>query len=198
MSKLIKTLVVAAALLLSALTGLAQARDSDGDGMPNRWEKRCADLSVHQRDARRDADKDGLSNRGEFRSDTKACDPDSDNDGVEDGDDDADGDHVDNANEIAEHTNPQDRDSDNDGRRDGREDRDDDGLDNAGEDETGNDPMDEDTDDDEIEDGDEQAGVISSFVDGVLTIDLAGGGQVSGLVTDQTEIECETEDEHEI
>jgi hypothetical protein len=198
MNKLIKTMIAAAAFLLMALPGLAQARDGDHDGMPDRWEKHCAKLSVHKRDGGRDADRDGLSNRGEFRSHTKACDADTDNDGREDGDEDADRDRVDNANEIDEGTKPRDRDSDEDGRGDGREDRDRDGLNNAGEDRTGNDPRDEDTDDDEVEDGDEQAGVVASFTNGVLTIDLAGGGQVSGLVTDDTEIDCETEDEHEL
>jgi hypothetical protein len=36
------------------------------------------------------------------------------------------------------------------------------------------------------------AGTVASFTGGVLTITLADGSTVSGKVTDQTEIECET------
>jgi hypothetical protein len=101
-------------------------------------------------------------------------------------------------NEQREHTSPARRDSDRDGKPDGREDADHDGLNNAGEDQTGNDPVDPDTDDDGTEDGDENAGTILSFENNALTIKLAGGGTVTGTVTDETEIGCETEDEHEL
>ena len=111
---------------------------------------------------------------------------------------DSDRDRVDNLNEFQEGTNPRDRDSDNDGRPDGREDSDRDGLNNMGEDDSANRPDDRDTDNDGIRDGDENAGTIASFDGTTLTINLAGGGQVSGLVNAQTEIKCETEDEHEL
>jgi hypothetical protein len=136
-----------------------------------------------------DRDHDGLPDRWEHKhhlSTTKKSangDPDRD--------------RVDNGNELREGTNPRDRDSDNDGRPDGREDRDRDHLSNAAEDRTANDPRDRDTDDDGIEDGAEQAGVVASFEDGVLVIDLANGGEVSGRVTADTEIECEGENEAE-
>jgi hypothetical protein len=110
---------------------------------------------------------------------------------------DQDRDHVDNLNEFQEGTNPRDKDSDNDGRSDGREDADHDGLNNLGEDETANLPDDQDTDNDGVEDGAENAGTIASFDGTTLTIDLAGGGQVSGTVDSTTAIKCETEDEHE-
>jgi hypothetical protein len=110
---------------------------------------------------------------------------------------DSDRDKVDNLNEFQEGTNPRDRDSDNDGRPDGREDSDHDGLSNMGEDRSANRPDDRDTDGDGIRDGDENAGVIAGFDGSTLVINLAGGGQASGLVTAQTEIKCETEDEHE-
>jgi hypothetical protein len=110
---------------------------------------------------------------------------------------DPDRDRVDNGNEFREGTNPRDRDSDNDGRSDGREDRDRDHLSNAAEDRTANDPRDRDTDDDGIEDGDEQAGVVSSFQNAVLVIDLANGDRVSARVTGDTEVECGTENEAE-
>src|SRR3954454_19181092 len=111
---------------------------------------------------------------------------------------DQDRDKVDNLNEFQERTNPRDKDTDNDGRRDGREDADRDGLNNMGEDETSNLPDDQDTDDDAIEDGDENSGVIAGFDGTTLTIDLAGGGQVSGTVDETTRIKCETEDEREV
>jgi hypothetical protein len=136
-----------------------------------------------------DRDRDGLPDRWEKRfhlstkRDSTQRDPDRD--------------RVDNRNEFRQRTSPRRRDTDRDGRPDGREDRDRDGLRNAAEDATGNDPIDRDTDDDGIGDGDEQAGVVASFEGGILTIDLAGGGSVSGRVTDETEIECEDEDEAE-
>ena len=37
--------------------------------------------------------------------------------------------------------------------------------------------------------------MVKSFEDDVLTIDLANGTSVSGLVTDSTEIECESDDD---
>jgi hypothetical protein len=57
----------------------------------------------------------------------------------------------------------------------------------------GTDPRDPDSDDDGIQDSQENAGRISSFDPdtGRLVIDLFGNDTVSGLVTDQTEIECE-------
>jgi hypothetical protein len=111
---------------------------------------------------------------------------------------DQDRDKVDNLNEFQEGTNPRDKDTDNDGRRDGREDADHDGLNNMGEDDTANLPDDQDTDNDGVEDGEENPGTIASFDGTTLTIDIAGGGQVSGIVDATTRIECETEDEHEV
>ena len=60
--------LASAGLLSSPASGLA-APDSDGDGMPNRWELRH-DLNPHRANARRDADQDGLRNLGEYRHDT--------------------------------------------------------------------------------------------------------------------------------
>jgi hypothetical protein len=111
---------------------------------------------------------------------------------------DQDRDKVDNLNEFQEGTNPRVKDSNHNGRADGREDADHDGLNNMGEDETANLPDDQDTDNDGVEDGEENAGVIAGFDGTTLTIDLAGGGQVSGVVDTTTEINCETEDEHEV
>jgi hypothetical protein len=40
--------------------------------------------------------------------------------------------------------------------------------------------------------GNEIAGTVASFTGGVLTINLTGGGSVSGKVTEGTELKCET------
>lgn len=74
-----------------------------------------------------------------------------------------------------------------------RRDQDRDHLRNRAEFEAGTNPRDSDSDDDGIPDGQEHAGTIASFdpATGELTIDLFGGGNVSGLVTEETEIECD-------
>lgn len=74
-----------------------------------------------------------------------------------------------------------------------RRDQDRDHLRNRAEFRANTDPRDPDTDDDGISDSDENAGTIASFdpASGKLVIDLFGGETVSGLVTDETEIECD-------
>jgi hypothetical protein len=74
-----------------------------------------------------------------------------------------------------------------------RHDQDGDHLRNRAEFLAGDDPRDHDSDDDGVMDGHEQAGTIASFdaTTGRLVIDLFGTDTISGLVTDQTEIECE-------
>lgn len=79
-----------------------------------------------------------------------------------------------------------------------RRDQDHDGLKNLAEFKSGNNPRQDDSDGDGTEDGSENAGTITSFEDGVLTINLYNGGTISGLVTADTRIEChkaEVEDE---
>ena len=144
-------------------------------------------LAVPAASQARDRDHDGLPDKWEKKfhlSTTKSS-----------ANADTDRDHVDNANEYRERTNPRRKDSNRNGRPDGREDRDRDQLNNAAEDATGNDPIDKDTDNDGIPDGQEQAGVVTAYntTTGSLTIDLANGGSVTAKVTDNTEIECETE-----
>jgi hypothetical protein len=73
-----------------------------------------------------------------------------------------------------------------------KRDQDRDGLNNRGEFRAKTNPRDSDSDDDGIKDGKENAGTIKSFEGGVLTITLAGGGELSGTVDDQTDIECHT------
>lgn len=76
-----------------------------------------------------------------------------------------------------------------------RRDQDGDHLRNRAEFEAETNPRDPDSDNDGIPDGEEHAGEIESFNptspnSGELTIALFGGGQISGLVTEETEIEC--------
>jgi len=74
-----------------------------------------------------------------------------------------------------------------------KRDQDGDGLRNRAEFKAGLDLRDDDTDGDGTEDGDENAGTVQSCdaSTGRLTIRLFGGGSVSGLVTRDTEIECD-------
>jgi hypothetical protein len=113
-----------AALALLAMPALAAAKDRNHDRIPDRWEKRH-NLSLKVNQAHRDQDGDQLRNRAEFLAD--------------------------------------------------------------------DDPRDHDSDDDGVDDGDEQGGTIASFdaTTGRLVIDLFGDDTIAGLVTDQTEIECE-------
>ena len=78
-----------------------------------------------------------------------------------------------------------------------KRDQDRDQLNNRGEFKTGSDPRDDDTDDDGVEDGDEDGGVISSFDGTTLTIDLANGGSITGIVDEDTEIKCGDECDHD-
>jgi hypothetical protein len=78
----------------------------------------------------------------------------------------------------------------------GKRDQDRDGLDNRGEFRAKTNPRDADTDNDGIRDGKEHAGTVKSFQNGVLTISLAQGGELSATVDDRTEIECESEAAH--
>ena len=98
---------------------------------------------------------------------------------------DPDGDDVSNRAEFRHHTNPRDADTDNDGVRDGDEIA-----------ERTN-PRDDDSDNDGKDDGDEVAGKVKSFDGTTLVITLNDNSEVSGAVTDATEIECEgNEDSH--
>lgn len=121
-------LALALGMLAIALPSGAAASDRNHDKIPDRWEKRHS-LSLKVNQAKRDQDADHLVNRLEWRA--------------------------------------------------------------------GLDPRDEDSDNDGVEDGDEGAGTISSYFPetGLLTIDVFGDGQVTGLVTDATEISCDDGDD---
>jgi hypothetical protein len=117
----------AAALLpltTQSVTHAAGSRDSDHDGMPDRWEIRHH-LDPHRANARGNPDHDGLANLGEFRHGTRPHDADTDGDGEDDGDEVHDG---------CASTDPTDSDTDDDGVEDGQEDTDGDGIDNADDD----------------------------------------------------------------
>jgi hypothetical protein len=74
-----------------------------------------------------------------------------------------------------------------------RKDQDHDGLKNRGEFRAQTDPKDDDSDNDGVEDGDEKAGTVTAFDGTNLTVTLFAGGSVTGKVTPQTEIECDTQ-----
>ena len=127
MNRLTKLATLAAtavgALALLALPSAAAARDRNHDHIPDRWEKRHH-LSLKVNQARRDQDHDHLRNRAEFLA--------------------------------------------------------------------GDNPRNPDTNGNGIPDGEENAGKIQSFdaTTGELTIEVFGGKTISGLVTEETEIEC--------
>ena len=101
--------IAAAALtLLAAPTAMGASSDRNGDGLPDRWERRHH-LSLKVDQSKRDQDRDGLRNASEHRHGTNPRKADTDGDGMKDRD------------EIRTRHNPRDRDSDDDGRRDGDE-----------------------------------------------------------------------------
>lgn len=74
-------------------------------------------------------------------------------------------------------------------------DQDGDGLKNRGEWRQGTSPRDKDSDDDGVSDLKERAGVISAYdaETGELTLTLYAGGEITGSVTDDTRVKCESE-----
>jgi hypothetical protein len=79
-------LALAASLLLA--TFASAGGDRNRDRIPDRWEKQHH-LSLKVDQSRRDQDGDGLNNKGEWRAKLDPRDDDSDNDGVDDGDENA-------------------------------------------------------------------------------------------------------------
>lgn len=110
---------------LLALPGVAaaKAKDRNHDHIPDKWEKRHK-LSLKVKQTNRDQDHDGLTNLGEFKA--------------------------------------------------------------------GDNPRNPDTNGNGIPDGEENAGTIASFdtETGKLTINLFGGETITGVVNEETEIEC--------
>jgi hypothetical protein len=84
-AQLLIVAMFALALLAVPAAADAKRRDRDHDGLPDKWERKHQ-LSVHKKSAKKDPDRDGLNNRREFKRHTDPRDVDTDNDGVEDGD----------------------------------------------------------------------------------------------------------------
>lgn len=76
------------ALALLAMPGLAAAKDRNHDHIPDKWEKKHH-LSLKTNQAHRNQDGDRLNNRAEFLAGDNPRNPDSNGDGVEDGEDNA-------------------------------------------------------------------------------------------------------------
>ncbi|MBU2662553.1 hypothetical protein KOI35_03455 [Actinoplanes bogorensis] len=88
-SRLRIAVAVTAALTTLSIPGAALAsgaKDSDRDGMPDKYEK-ANGLNPRKNDARADKDHDGLPNLAEFRAGTDPRKADTDGDGIRDGDD---------------------------------------------------------------------------------------------------------------
>lgn len=73
------------ALLALAVAGPAAAKDRNHDNIPDKWEKKH-NLSLKKNQARKDQDRDGSRNKSEYKARTDPRDADTDDDGVEDGD----------------------------------------------------------------------------------------------------------------
>ena len=155
--------------------------------MPKGWAKH----NKAKGGAKGDPDGDGLTNWGEFRSHTKPMKRDTDRDGVGDAAEDFDGDGLSNGFEEDAGTDPGRKDSDGDGTGDADEDADGDGLSNGAEAGAGSDPRNADSDDDGTADGDENAGAVIAFDGQTLTLALARGGTLSGVVDENTDVSCD-------
>jgi hypothetical protein len=76
------------ALALLAMPSLAAAKDRNHDHIPDKWEKKHH-LSLKTNQARKDQDRDHLRNRAEFLAGDNPRDKDSNDDGVNDGEENA-------------------------------------------------------------------------------------------------------------
>ena len=95
--------------------------DSDGDGMPDAWEKLYGLNPNNAADAADDEDGDGLNNLYEYLSGTNPLLQSTEDDGILDGERDADGDGIPNLDEQELTSRPDKKDTDDDGFEDGVE-----------------------------------------------------------------------------
>lgn len=147
-------------------------RDTDDDG---------------DEDGDEDADRDGIDNEDEDDA-SESCRAD---------DDDRDRDHVDDEDENELGGSVSDADSDDDGVQDGDEDSDEDGESDEDEDDNLNDSCSGDSDGDGESDEDDAdvLGTIDSFDGTTLVVTSVNGFIVSGMVTEDTEVELEEDGE---
>jgi hypothetical protein len=107
-----RSAIATTAFVLAALAApsgaLAASKDSNHDGLPDKWEAKHH-LSLKVNEANLDQDHDGLNNMGELKRHTDPRKADSDSDGLKDGA------------EVKTGNNPRKSDTDGDGIRDGRE-----------------------------------------------------------------------------
>jgi hypothetical protein len=85
---LLTALLLLAAVLLLPAAAQARGKDRNHDRIPDRWE-RAHHLSLKVKQTKKDQDRDGLNNLREFKAATDPRDADTDDDGVEDGDEQA-------------------------------------------------------------------------------------------------------------
>ena len=76
-----------------------------------------------------------------------------------------------------------------------KRDQDSDGFRNRAEWRAKTDPRNADTDGDGIKDSDENAGTVTAYANGELTITLFDGGTLTGMVTEETRLRCEDTDD---
>lgn len=159
--------------LTGSFIDFAPSIDSDGDGLPDWWEGGVGLDRVNPDDAVNDLDGDGLTALEEYTLGTRENEPDSDGDGLSDGDEyftvgsdplnpDTDGDWLTDQIEVEIGSNPLLVDTDGDSLSDAREYL-----------ETGTNPLASDSDDDGMSDGYEIEYGLNAFVDDAA-IDLDG------------------------
>lgn len=129
-----------------------------------------------------DRDADCLPDAVETTLGLNPDNPDSDNDGINDGEEDADNDGLSNCGEVLVGTDPANPDSDGDGIRDGAEDSDGDDLSNADELLAGTDFLDPDSDDDRYPDGLEVAARSDPLDPASTPYTVTGGEAVSPVI----------------
>src|SRR5215210_4279977 len=114
--------------------------DTDGDGLPDVWERRFGLDPENPADATADPDGDGLDKLTERRLRTTPVNADSDANGIRDGDEDSDRDGLRNTVELRAASKPWQADSNGDGIADAQDDPDGDGAVNLSEQLAGTDP----------------------------------------------------------